>query len=381
MLPREQLSLTQVARTAPVQSPVDPRQQAFQRALSTMVGQSLQAEVLSKLPDGNFLVRVGDMAARMPLPAGAQPGAQVPMTLVALNPRPTFQVQTAQGGAAFAEAAAEEAPAHGAPLAYLQGKEAAALTRTATLLAGARTIAQMPGGAGGDGASLSAAGKTLGDIVAAAQKGETQASAATGRTPLLAAPGADAGRIANALQDGLAKSGLFYESHVAEWAAGTRTLGELAGEPQARGTPAPTDPATAQFINLQLNAHEQGRVAWQGQVWPGQDMRWEIERDAPEDGKQGKGGGDGDGDGATWQSRLLLRFGTLGEVAAKVVLAGDQLHIRLDAASPQAGAALDAQRARLAQMLEAAGMPLSTLAIHKAAAADGNDDGDSDGQA
>jgi hypothetical protein len=316
----------------------------------------------------------------MPLPAGAQPGVQVPMTLVALHPRPTFQVQTAQGGAAFAEAAATEegapVPASAAPLAYLQGKEAAALTRTATLLASARTIAQMPGAGaqGGDGASLSAAGKTLGDIVAAAQQAETPATAATGRAPLLAAPGADAGRIAGALQEGLAKSGLFYESHVAEWAAGARTLGELAGEPQARGMPAPTDPATAQFINLQLNAHEQARVAWQGQLWPGQEMRWEIEREAPDDGNARQDGDDAGG-GATWQSRLLLRFGALGDVAARVVLAGDQLHIRLDAASAQTGAALDAQRARLARMLEAAGLPLSTLAIHQPNGARGDPDG------
>jgi hypothetical protein len=161
---------------------------------------------------------------------------------------------------------------------------------------------------------------------------------------------------------------------VAEWAAGARTLGELAGEPQARGMPAPTDPATAQFINLQLNAHEQARVAWQGQLWPGQEMRWEIEREAPDDGNARQDGDDAGG-GATWQSRLLLRFGALGDVAARVVLAGDQLHIRLDAASAQTGAALDAQRARLARMLEAAGLPLSTLAIHQPNGAQGDPDG------
>jgi hypothetical protein len=68
MIPRDQLSLTPVARTGPVQTIADPRQQAFQRAMATQLGQSLQAEVLGKLADGSFVVRVADMAARMPLP-------------------------------------------------------------------------------------------------------------------------------------------------------------------------------------------------------------------------------------------------------------------------------------------------------------------------
>jgi hypothetical protein len=363
MLPRDSVSLTQVAATRPALPVGDPRQQAFARALAGLVGQSVQAEVLTKLPDGSFVVRINDMAARMPLPQGAQPGTQVPLTLVAVAPRPTFQVQTGQGAAAFAEAGPpllEGANPQSSPLAYLEGKDAAALTRTAALLAGARGLAQLSGGtADGANTSISMAGKALGDVIAAAQKAETQASAALGRTPLLGAPSNDAGAIAQALKDGLGKSGLFYESHVAEWAEGARTRADLAAEPQARGMPPPTDPNTAQLINLQLNAHEQGRVAWQGQLWPGRDMQWDVERDAS--GHQENGGGE---DGGTWQSSLRLRFGALGEVAARVVLSGDQLHIRLDAPDAAIGSLLDAHRARLADALGAAGTPLATLTIH-----------------
>jgi hypothetical protein len=373
MLPRDTVSLTQVAPARPTLPVGDPRQQAFTRALANLVGQSLQADVMTKLPDGSFVVRVNDMAARMPLPPGAQPGTQVPLTLVALTPRPTFQVRTDQGGAAFAEAGPplpEGASPQSAPLAYLEGKDAAALARTAALLAGARSMARLPSGAAdGANASISTAGKALGDVIAAAQKADTQASAAIGRTPLLAAPSGDADAIAQALKDGLGKSGLFYESHVAEWAEGARSRADLAAEPQARGMPPPTDPNTAQFINLQLNAHEQGRVAWQGQLWPGRDMHWDVERDA-------HSGQDGDqADGTTWRSSLRLRFGALGEVAARVVLSGDRLHIRLDAPDAAVGSLLDAHRARLAQALDAAGTPLAQLAIHAA-----HEDGDVDGQ-
>jgi hypothetical protein len=366
MLPRDTVSLNQVAPARPTLPVGDPRQQAFARALAGLVGQSLSADVMTKLPDGSFVVRVNDMAARMPLPPGALVGTQVSLSLVSLTPRPTFQVRTGQGTPAFAEAGpplAEGADPHASPLAYLEGKNAAALARTAALLAGTRGLAQLPGGgADGANASISTAGKALGDVVAAAQQAGTQASAAVGRTPLLDGPSADAGALAQALRDGIEKSGLFYESHVAEWADGTRSRADLALEPQARGMPPPTNPDTAQLINLQLNAHEQGKVAWQGQLWPGQDLHWEVEREAS--GRQD--GGEGES-GATWQSSLRLRFGALGEVAARVVLAGDQLHIRLDAPDAGIKGLLDAHGARLAQALDAAGTPLATLAIHDAA--------------
>jgi hypothetical protein len=367
MQPRDPLSLSQVARTAAVVPAADPRQQAFQRAFAGQVGQTMQAEVLSRLPDGSFVVRVNDLAARMQLPAGAQAGTQVPLTLVALTPRPTFQVETGKSAPAFAEAgpAPSESNPQTAALAYLEGKDAAALVRTAALLAQTRAVGRLGAGQGdGAGASISKAGKILGDVIATAQKADTPATAALGRTPLLPAAGQDAGRIAAALQDGLAKSGLFYESHVAEWAQGGRPMAELAAEPQAQGRmPSPADPATAQFINMQLTAHEQARVAWQGQVWPGQELRWEIEKDAPQPDGKDAGGGE-EGEASTWQSRLRLRFGGLGEVSARVVLSGGQLHIRLDAASEDAGQRLQAGRARLEQALDAAGTPLSTLAIH-----------------
>jgi hypothetical protein len=373
MLPRDSLPLSQVARAAAIVPAADPRQQAFQRAFAGLVGQSMQAEVLSKLPDGSFIVRVNDTAARMALPGTAQVGGQLPLTLVALSPRPTFQV--GNGAPAFAEAG--PAPGEGsgaqAPLAYLEGKDAAALMRTAALLAQTRSVAGLGQGAASDAnTSISTAGKALGDIVATAQKADAGATAALGRTPLLAGASLDAGRIAAALQDGMGRSGLFYESHVAEWAQGARPLSDLAMEPQAQGRmQSPSDPATAQFINMQLTAHEQARVAWQGQLWPGQEMRWEVERDAHQ------GNASGDDENGTWQSRLTLRFGLLGEGAARVVLSGDQLHIRLDAASEEAGQRMQAQRARLEQALDAAGTPLSTLAIHAAGAveADGQSNG------
>jgi hypothetical protein len=209
-------------------------------------------------------------------------------------------------------------------------------------------------------------------MLAAAAKADPMTGLVS-HAPVLGGPSADPAAIAAGLQQSVGKSGLFYESHVAEWAQGTRPLAELAAEPQQQAArnadkPALTDPATAQFINLQLATHEQARIAWQGQLWPGQELRWEIARDAPERDQAGREAGDGDGAGS-WQSSLKLRLGKLGEVAAKVVLSGGQLHIRLDAPE-SARELLEAGSARLAEALDAAGTPLTTLAILGAADAD-----------
>ncbi|MYM98774.1 flagellar hook-length control protein FliK, partial [Rugamonas sp. FT81W] len=70
----------------------DGRQAAFQRALQSLVGQPVTAEVLSKYNDGSFLVRVADNAVRMMLPPDVQVGADVPLTVLTASPRPTFQL-------------------------------------------------------------------------------------------------------------------------------------------------------------------------------------------------------------------------------------------------------------------------------------------------
>jgi hypothetical protein len=78
----------------------DGRQAAFQRALQGLVGQTVTAEVMSRLKDGSYLVKVADNAVRMMLPPGTEVGADVPLTVLSANPRPTFQVGNGTPGSA-----------------------------------------------------------------------------------------------------------------------------------------------------------------------------------------------------------------------------------------------------------------------------------------
>ncbi|UUZ53016.1 hypothetical protein LP419_28865 [Massilia sp. H-1] len=96
MLPRADISITPVGRpdaSARLSPVADPRQEAFTRSLAAMVGRHVQGDILTRLNDGSFLVKVGGTAARMQLPPGAEAGKSVPMTLISLTPRPTFQVE------------------------------------------------------------------------------------------------------------------------------------------------------------------------------------------------------------------------------------------------------------------------------------------------
>jgi hypothetical protein len=304
----------------------------------------------------------------MPLPPAIATGAQVPLTLVALTPRPTFEVGTPGAGVlTYADAALPEgADSRAAPL-YARDGAAGALAGRDPLARTAQAAQQPPAGANPQqganaGADLSPAGRLLGSVLAAALKNDNPSGAVTASAPLLPSPNADPAALAGALEHSLATSGLFYESHVAEWAGGARTLAELSSEPQQAASragqpPDALDPETAGFINLQLVTHEQDRVAWQGQLWPGQPLHLQIEKDAPQRGHEGAQ------EDPAWQSRLRLRFPVLGMLDARLTLAGGRLQLRLSAGDAESAALLRAHQDRLAEALDAAGTPLSALAI------------------
>lgn len=373
VLPRvDAPSLRPVAPAEPVHPAIpvgDARQEVFDRSLSSLIGRTVPVAVLAKMADGTYLVRVAGSPARMALPEGAQVGTEVPLKVIPGTPRPAFQL----AGALPTTPLTYSAGAAAAPLpdgADLDSLPTADLARVAVKNATlAQTTAQAAVGDPKTLPQLSATGRALGDVMAAAMKLPQPAETRIATAPIAAAPTADTQQIADGLQHAIDKSGMFYESHLAEWADGERPLAELRGEPQmatgkqaleAVRTGVAPDPATAQLISQQLTTQEQGRVSWEGQLWPGQAMQWDIARDGP-GGNGQQGGGD---DGAPpWRSQLTLRFAALGELGASIVMAGDQVHIRLQAGSEASGDLLRAHAARLQEALDAAGTPLSTLAI------------------
>ncbi len=396
-----------------------PRQEAFQRALSQMVGQTLPAQVLSKFSDGSFLVRVADTNARMLLPNGINTGDELPLTVVSGQPRATLQVgagspQAGQMATFIAGDQMPDMPAEGrlpsqeAAILNLSGKQpqaeadaahpgqaAAAQAQGRALSPGAALLSkaplvpadQLPAlGKDTPQAALSPAARAIASALASAYTTPGVPVTINGKTPLSAGGPPDAGKLSEGLQRALGDSGLFYESHVAEWAEGKRSLQDLQREPQmqrqsaaqgaAQGqadaiakTLGGPDLSAAQMINQQLHTHEQGKVMWQGEAWPGQQMQWLVEREQQRgdegSGKDGRRDGrDGEGADAVWRSGVRFRFPMLGKVAANVTLVGDQVHISVQSGSEDTAATLRAWAGALQQAMDAAGAPLTSLAIN-----------------
>lgn len=297
-------------------------------------GDILSARIEAKLPDGSYKVMVAGQALRMALPSYIAPGDTLELAFVTREPRLTFALK----------ALPQSAPA---PL----------LSATGRLIA----------------ATMLQPGELALPVTASAT------------APLLAALPADGVRLSGALARALAGSGLFYESHQAEWVGGRRDLAQIRQEPQARlARPAPAPeaeaatapqatidfaaaaparsqeqtihPRTVPLVQQQLVALDSARVVLQLEIWPRQWMQWEIEEHRPGAGREPDAP-------QCWNTQLRLELPQLGELKAVLNLGGDGMHIRLEAASAASAALLRHHRASLQAALAAAGVPHKTIAI------------------
>jgi hypothetical protein len=111
-------------------------------------------------------------------------------------------------------------------------------------------------------------------------------------------------------------------------------------------------------VQQQLALLAQPALEWSGWAWPGQPMRWRIERD------QGRAPGGGEAEASSgWQTRLELELPTLGPVQAWLRLGPQrQLAIRVEHA-PAAADRLEAHRAELSAALAALGLRVDAVEL------------------
>lgn len=390
MLPRADIAsavqpVNPVEAATAVVSVTDARQEAFSRLAQIAIGQQMSGRILSNFNDGTFLVRIANTAARMVLPNSAQVGDTLTLTLVSKDPRPTFSVN--EGSIRPDEESASVALSSAGRAMQKDLKSLQFVTRDES---GAGQIAQNEDiadaqakgarqGQSGPPASstttLSNAGRLIDTLLHASQQGDVT-DHINAATPLLPKAGVPADQMASALKDAIAHSGVFYESHVAAWAAGQRPADELMKEPQAQVAArqggninllSDSDPAQnqlGQIINLQLNALEQQRVVWHGEVWPGQKMEWEINQEHGQDSP--KQGATDDENAPTWHSVVRFNFAHLGSVSASIRLIGQQIHVQVKADNDAATAALRGNTGLFANAMAAAGTSLDSLIVKQA---------------
>lgn len=355
-------------------------------------GQRLPAHVLASLPNGRFQVSVGDQVLDMNLPKNTQPGENLVLVFVASQPRLTFVLSRETPLSQKANAGAS------ASLAASNGTAALAAAEDALPLAASGAGARQP-------VTLSDTARFIGALmqkVAQQQGDDASASSQVKGAAVVAAPPADSRQFALALRGALSQSGLFYESHQAQWVAGERPMAELLREPQgalslrssqasqasqAPGIPASAGetqkaqvmvalqpdsaqvqaaagkgaemvrPETLPLIQQQLQTLDTHQLVWQGQVWPGQQMDWVVEeRDAREQGGA-------DEAAANWNTHLRLTMPNLGAVSATLAFSAQGLRINLAAADPASAEKLKIAQMRLHHSLEAAGLALSGMTV------------------
>lgn len=118
-------------------------------------------------------------------------------------------------------------------------------------------------------------------------------------------------------------------------------------------------PDLVPLVRQQLESLASNVYVWQGQVWAGQEMRWEV---VEEDGKRNASGEEGEPTQA-WKTRLHLELPRLGTMDARISLQGEQLTLNLAAMTEQTREQLRTHAPQLADQLEAAGLKLGGFTV------------------
>lgn len=419
----------------PALRPAPPTQEITEKLSGLVAGQRLLAEIESLMPNGTYRALINQRAVTLALPFAAKSGDAIELEVAETDGKLTLAVvaRTASDG-------------------DKSGGEAAAT-------------------------SLSRTGQLISNLLAGARdpKSGTMALPLNSNQPIAAGPPTTGRDLLPLLEQAITQSGMFYESHQAEWVEGRYSKAQLLQEPQGKlapqvpatqlglpsaGTPesmaspaadsaqsqsrtvdgkaassqpgqpspsaqsaqpsealrtprapelspashasqavqAPQSTQTPQstqafqssessqsaqptqssqpsqppqpiaqqaqaLVQQQLEAFATQNFSWQGQVWPGQEIEWQI--DDPGHRREHTGGDSAE----RWQTRLRLTLPSLGEVEARLHIEGKQITLAMIATSAETRELLRGAAIDLRGHLEQAGLALSSIGITAPAAA------------
>ncbi|MFZ3041773.1 MAG: flagellar hook-length control protein FliK [Thiobacillus sp.] len=234
----------------------------------------------------------------------------------------------------------------------------------------------------GDGPKLSQTARMLSDLMQQLP-GRSALPTLTPPGPLLDQATTNPAQIALALRAALVRSGLFYESHLANWVGGRDSLDGLMREPQnklaaaeaaraaanplallnaAEAAPKPLNPMHA-LLTQQLQVLESPQFIWRGEVWPGQTLEWLL-RHETEHAQDQAAAMPGDEADAGWESKLKLTLPQLGSVTVHIKLDAKQaFSIRMVPEQTDVEPLLRQNQGQLAERLAAAGCTLQALTV------------------
>lgn len=361
MIPADVVSRLQVAADTALR-PVAQTQEISDKLSGLVSGQKVMAEIQSLLPNGTYRALINQRNITLALPFSAKSGDSLELQVTESNGKLTLAVLSHDSSGDKQNGAKESVSA-----------------------------------------TLSKTGQLISSLYSGTRDGKGSAVGLplNNSQPISTEPPLKAQDILPLLKQSITQSGMFYESHQAEWVEGRFTKNALLQEPQGKlsspaafAHPLPNETAqattvvqddrsaTAQnkgidgarsnatqttgqlvaaqtqpIIQQQLEALATQNFVWQGQVWPGQDMRWEIEEDgarqhsADEDSPE------------KWATSLRLVLPNLGEIDARIRLDGNNIALKIGANSSDTRALIRSATASLRSQLNEAGLTLASMGI------------------
>lgn len=358
MIPTNVAGRTQLTTDTAASRPVAATQEVTDKLSDLVPGQRVMADIQALMPNGTYRAVIGQRDVTLALPFAAKSGDSLELEVVETDGKLTLAVASR-------------------PSAEKTTGEAVSTT-------------------------LSRTGQLITDLLG--DKAGAKPLPLNGNQPISPAPPTSAGELAPLLRQAISQSGMFYESHQAQWVAGNFPMQALLEEhqgklsaalqkPQAGDTAAtassapppqrlgateaagthatalqPGAPAIAPealpLVQHQLEALASQNYVWQGQICPGQEMRWEI---VEEDG--GRREAESGATASAWQTRLRLTLPRLGEINAQLRLQQNQIGLSITAPGDEARTLMRDSAEQLRRQLEAAGLALSGFGIgdHEAA--------------
>ncbi len=289
----------------------DTSQELNARATSFLIGKHYSALVTSRLDETTYLVKVEQSFYRMNLGTSASVGQNLVLQYLQDSPTPTFSLLQNS----------------------LIGPEN-----------GSSVIAD-----------VSAAAHLIDDSLQQAQaagvSSKYEARTVVSHSPVIPEV------LAHDLKKALDQSGLFYESHLRDYLAGHRSLSDIKLERQNQ-----QNIASNALLPQQLAILENQRLSWSGEIWPSQEMSWDVY--LPDGGKEKQAEqARAEENHAPISTDLTLHLPNLGKVTAKISLTNGRMRIGLVAEESQARSVLQAQSGNLAGAIVRNGQVLESLTV------------------
>ncbi len=330
-----QTQVTPITPVTPVTAIPDP-QSSFPEFAQ---GQKYQALIETRLLNGNSRVLVAGKLLQMHLPDNFQPGNKLELVFISQEPKLKFLI-----------------------------------------------LNEAPLDTGKNNTSISTTGRFLGALMQDTLK-QTPASitptntvttlSLTSPTPILAGPSINSTELPGLLQKAIVQSGLFYESHQAQWVNGENTLENLQQEPQGKlvlvtadlpaakvaasallGPEMSVHTQTIPLVQQQLTTLETGHLFWRGEIWQGQPMEWDIYEHSQEKEKENESD-----QVAQWRTQLRLSMPQLGDITATITLNAQSINIKINTSQQDTARLLKSNQSPLTMDMQLVGLNIQAVEV------------------